>query len=135
MRTLSPTEDGLQQAIVVLLSVYEAQGRLRYFHVPNQLPRPKVLAAKLGMAMVNMVYAMIENKLKSLGKRKGVPDLVITFPNGTAAFWELKVGRNKPTAEQQDWLTWFDRSGFETSVIRDVADADLLLKRYLERAV
>lgn len=128
------TEDELQKSIVQLLRLHESGGRLRFFHVPNQLPRPSILSAKLGMKMVNMIYSMIDAKLTLLGKRKGIPDLVIVFPDGRTAFWELKVGKNKPTTEQRDWLDWLDRAGCETSVVRDLADAELLLKDYMRRA-
>lgn len=128
------SEKQLQRAVVALLSWHEKQGHCRFYHIPNQLPRPKTLSQMVGHKAVTMIYAMIDNSLKAMGKRKGVPDLCILFPDGRSAYWELKIGTGKTTPEQKDWLDWFDKSGFGTAVIRDVADAEIILRDFIKRA-
>jgi hypothetical protein len=128
------TEDELQVSVVQLLNLYEARGLLRAYHIPNQLPRPKMLVNLIGIKSVNMIYAMIENKLQKMGKRKGFPDIAMVFNDGRSAYWELKVGKNKPTKEQAEWLNWLDLAGCKTAVIRDLADAEILLQDYVRRA-
>ena len=59
---------------------------------------------------------MVENVARAFGWRwyhthdsrrseKGFPDLFLVHPERHQSFWaELKVGRNKPTAEQEAWI-------------------------------
>lgn len=42
----------------------------------------------------------------------GFPDLILTrHRDGRIAAAELKVGRNRLTPEQADWLAWFEAAG------------------------
>jgi len=51
------------------------------------------------------------------GDGKGFPDLVIT--GRRVAYRELKVGRNKPTAEQDAWLAALTDAGQDAGVWRE----------------
>lgn len=89
------------------------------FHVPNGGDRDIRVAAKL----------------KAEGVRRGVPDLLWLLPAcgyyGLAM--ELKVGKNKPTPEQADWLQWLsDRNYFTCVVYDDPAEAIYILQQYLD---
>jgi len=68
-------EDEIQKACVKMLHLFEAQGRLRFFSVPNE--------GKRGFKAAQ--------RLKNLGRRAGVPDLVILPTNGAACFIEMKA--------------------------------------------
>tara|TARA_R110000744_G_scaffold94462_3_gene182404 strand:- start:14057 stop:14428 length:372 start_codon:yes stop_codon:yes gene_type:complete len=81
-------EDKLQHRIISYLK-YQYP-KVLYTHVPNE-----------GKRSVFERY-----KFKYLGAKAGVPDLLIFKPNkiycGLAI--ELKVGYNKPTESQKEWL-------------------------------
>lgn len=64
----------------------------------RQFIRPTGLAAK--------IISMIENKLKAMGKRKGVSDLVILLPKGKTVFIEMK--RKNGGKESEDQSTFRD---------------------------
>lgn len=134
--TLRQTEAQLQGAIVELLTLYERQGRLRFYHVPNQLPRPSILVKLIGIAMVNKIYSLIEQSLKAMGKRNGVPDLVIllTKPRGMTAYWELKSETGTLSDDQYLWLEWLGANGFPAAIVRSVDEAQALLKIYFAEA-
>lgn len=88
------------------------------FHVPNGGERDPRTAAIL----------------KSHGVRAGVPDILWLLPAcgyyGLAM--ELKVGKNKVSPAQSDWLQWLsDRNYFTCTVYNDPGEAIEILKRYL----
>lgn len=111
-------EDALQESVVDLLTRYHSMGQLRFYTVPNEGKRKPKTAAQL----------------KRRGMSPGVPDLVLLFPGGRSAYWELKAGKNKPSENQAEWLNWLGTHGFETAIIRDANDAANLLQTYLKRA-
>lgn len=71
-------------------------------------------------------------KFKHLGSKAGVPDLMIFNTNcdfnGLAI--ELKVGRNKPTESQIQWLEWLKQCGWETYVLYNFDDVKSVLDLY-----
>jgi len=83
--------------------------------------------------------------LKRCGVKRGVPDVLVFTHNyrthmekgfqfcgmkyyGLAI--ELKVGRNKPTAEQKQWLESLERCGWATAVCHDIDEVIAVLKQY-----
>ena len=72
-------------------------------------------------------------KLKVLGVKAGVPDLLIFNPNdkynGLAI--ELKIKYNQPTKSQIKWLTDLEKCGWFTAVGRDFESVKELINKYL----
>lgn len=93
-----------------MLAIFENQGKLRFFHVPNGGYRNPKEAAKF----------------KAIGVRAGVPDLVILPANGKACFIELKADKGNLTEPQQDWADWLDKH-YRYAVCRSVDDMLLVL--------
>ncbi len=98
-------EDGLQFACVTLLHVYEQQRMLRFFAVPNGERRD----AKTGA------------KLKRMGVRPGVPDLVVLV-RGVAMFIELKADTKtaRLSKPQEQWRDWLLEHGHGWACVRSV---------------
>lgn len=73
-------------------------------------------------------------KIKLLGVKAGVPDILIFTPNdkynGLAI--ELKVKYNKPTDKQQAWLKSLQRCKWHASVQRNLDDVIALIDNYLK---
>jgi hypothetical protein len=91
------------------------------FHCPNGGDRDVRVAAKL----------------KTEGVRSGVPDLLWLLP--ACGFYglamELKIGKNKCSPAQSEWLQWLsDRNFFTCVVYDDPGEAIGILSRYLEGA-
>ena len=60
-------------------------------------------------------------KMKYLGSKPGVPDVMIFTPNkhynGLAI--ELKVGYNKPSENQKNWLMWLEKANWKAIWLND----------------
>jgi hypothetical protein len=56
----------------------------------------------------------VARKVKAAGAKPGIPDLVLPVPRGRyhGLYLELKVGRNKPTEEQEKWLEHLQGVGY-----------------------
>jgi hypothetical protein len=71
-------------------------------------------------------------KVKYLGMKAGVPDLLIFTPNekynGLAI--ELKIGYNKPTDSQKKWLADLKKCNWYTCVEKDFDIAVKLINQY-----
>ncbi len=68
-------------------------------HIPNGGYRTKRQAARF----------------KQMGVQSGVPDLALMVQRRgfSGLYIELKVGRNKPTTEQYDWLNFLNNEGYK----------------------
>lgn len=86
-------------------------------HVPNGGKRPRGAAGKL----------------KAMGVKPGVLDVLLPLPfNGWAGLAiEMKVGRNKTTEQQDDWLQVFEASGYYTAVCHTLEDFMSHVNRFL----
>ena len=78
-------------------------------------------------------YSPEGNKLKSMGVKKGVPDVMIFEPHGgfVGLAIELKVGSNKPTDEQKWWLAKLRESGWMTMWSNDLDDVIEHVEKYM----
>lgn len=54
-------------------------------------------------------------KLKRMGVKAGVPDLVLPSPHGGYAglYIELKIGKNKQTDSQKEWMEMLTEQGYK----------------------
>ena len=113
-------EDALQTSVALYLDLR----RLLWCHVPNGGYRRKKEAARL----------------KGMGVKPGVPDVLIFEPwldreTGEVGFGlaiELKVGRNKTTRHQDQWLAALRRRGWKTTVARSLSEAQAFVERWIE---
>jgi len=73
-------------------------------------------------------------RFKAQGVRAGVCDLILLIPRGRypAMLLELKVGKNKPTAEQRSFMAICAEAGYYVDVSWDWNNATDILKRYCE---
>lgn len=110
-------EDQIQTAIVAFLAVYESQGKLSYFAVPNGEKRDAVTGAKL----------------KRLGTRAGVPDIVILFPGNHTIFLEVKAPKGALSESQTAWFTWLNAARYTVAVVRSVDEAKAMIDREFVR--
>lgn len=72
-------------------------------------------------------------RLKRKGVKSGVPDVMIYTPNqvfnGLAI--ELKIGRNKVTANQRQWLDDLGLCNWQTAMCYSFDDAKAVIDRYM----
>lgn len=88
------------------------------FHIPNGGRRDAITGAAL----------------KRRGVKAGVPDICLPVARGKhhGLFIELKVGSNKPTALQKDWLLRLDAQGYAVYVCYGWRDAAEKIENYLK---
>lgn len=86
-------------------------------HIPNGGQRSKATAARL----------------KAAGVKSGVPDLCLPCPCGDyhGLYIELKVGRNKFSANQNSWLDYLDGAGYCVRVCWGADEAIGEITKYL----
>lgn len=89
-------------------------------HVPNGGKRPRGAAGKL----------------KAMGVKPGVLDVLLPLPfNGWSGLAiEMKVGSNKTTEQQDDWLQVFEASGYYTAVCYTLEEFMAHVGRFLASA-
>lgn len=89
MGRISHPEDDLQRAVVSHLRSRGSRG-LVFFHVPN--------SSKMGGKRTHDGVPLEAIRLKALGFRKGVSDLILLH-EGCIFALELKAGKNTPTGD------------------------------------
>ena len=72
-------------------------------------------------------------KLKRMGVKKGVADFFLAFPvDGSHGLWlELKVGKNKPSKEQMDFLARKTLRGYKAFCVWEFESAKEFILAYL----
>jgi hypothetical protein len=91
----------------------------RLIHCPNGGWRSPVEAARF----------------KAMGVKPGVPDVLLPLRTEAygAGWWELKVGRNKPTEQQLHWHALLRSMGHYVQTYWHWAEAAKDILRYLEK--
>jgi len=109
-------ENKFQRAVAQWLNMQH--GELLWWHTPNEGKR-----------------STFERWLaKVLGIRAGVSDIIIVHQNAVynGIAMELKVGNNKPTQAQQDFLQHAKRQGFYTCVCYDLQQVMQVVNNYMQ---
>lgn len=72
-------------------------------------------------------------RLKAEGVKAGVPDIFLPWPmGGWCGLWiELKVGSNKPTEKQNEWLAALRMAGYSAAVCYGADEAIRVVENYL----
>lgn len=72
--------------------------------------------------------------LKKGGVRAGIPDLTLCVPrNGFHGLYiEMKYGKNKPSKEQTEVLTFLQQQDYQVAVCYDWLEAKTLIENYLK---
>jgi len=88
------------------------------FHIPNEGKRSAATGANL----------------KRQGLSAGVPDLCIPAPRGRfhGLFIEMKYGKNKPTAEQDEWLSLLFKNGYMVKICYSFEEAKTVIDWYFK---
>ena len=82
-------------------------------------------------------------KMVATGLRKGVPDVMLPCRNMAegfkisylGCFIEMKVGKNKPSKEQVEWISYLEAAGYYCKVCYSWIEAKDTLMAYLEGKV
>lgn len=99
--------------------------------------------AEKGLPEVRWMFAVpnggarnviVASKLKAEGVKRGVPDVMLPVSRGGYhGLWiELKAGKNRTSAEQDDWIAALLRAGYLVQVVWDEwQEAQAIIERYL----
>ncbi len=108
----------------------------RVYHVPNGGMRHKATAGRLkaegvrpGVLDINIDVP--QRKVDGLKYSHGLrgDDCLTTVYHGLRI--EMKFGKNKPTAEQKDWLEYYESAGYQTAVCYTSIEAWNVIVKYL----
>ena len=91
------------------------------YHVPNEGKRSRAAAVKL----------------KRMGLRRGVPDICLPVARGGyhGLYIELKVGKNRATADQKAYLEALGREGYFVALCYGALEAEDVILRYVRGEV
>ena len=72
--------------------------------------------------------------LKQQGVKPGVPDICLAYPSGVyhGLYIELKVGKNKPSDLQKEWLRNLRAAGYMAIVCYGFEQAKEAIENYLK---
>ena len=105
-------EEALHRAVVDLLAIYENRGLLAFCHVSNGEWRHKATGGRL----------------KAMGVRPGVPDLLAWADGGRAFGIELKAGAGKLSPAQTFWHSTVTALGHRVYVVRSLDEMEAVLR-------
>lgn len=72
--------------------------------------------------------------LKRQGVKAGVPDVCLPLARGGyhGLYIEMKVGRNKPSEKQKEWLEYLKGAGYATAVCYGFEEAQEVILSYIK---
>lgn len=72
--------------------------------------------------------------LKRQGVKPGVPDICLAYPAGVyhGLYIEMKVGDNKPSEKQREWITNLRAAGYMAVVCYGFEQAKEMIEKYLK---
>lgn len=99
-------------------------------------------AANSGIPELDMMYAVpngghrhkaVAVRMKAEGVKPGYPDINLDVMRGGYGGLriELKVGRNKPSQAQLEWLARLGKHGYKTALCYDLEQAQTVIVDYL----
>lgn len=108
----------------------EAQEQTMIFGWARWKPELKWLFAIPNGGNRNVIEAV---NLKRQGVKKGVSDMCLALPKGKyhGLFIELKVGKNKPTKEQKEFIAYANSYDYLAKVCYGHEEAISLIEKYL----
>ena len=72
----------------------------------------------------NAPTVQAQARMKALGVKAGIPDLILAGPDRQMIAIELKSPKGRTSVEQEDWLDWFTCCGWHAAVARSVDDVE-----------
>jgi len=119
-RPVEPTEHQVQCAVIQWWALMHGRYGLppySLFAIPNGGARDAITGARL----------------KQEGVRRGVPDLMLARANSIyhGLYIELKIGSNKPSSEQEEFMRYLEHAGYRTVVHWDAESAIKTIEEYL----
>src|SRR3954447_4574210 len=105
------TEEALHRACVELLRLYEARGLLTFTHPANGAHKNPATAGRM----------------KALGQRAGVSDLLVWAVGARHFAVELKSDRGRLSAAQAAWMDRMTHLGFRVHVCRSLEGLQAIL--------
>lgn len=108
----------------------EAQEQIIIFNWARFIPELKWMFAIANGGSRHLLEAI---NLKRQGVKRGISDMMVPIPKGKyhGLFIELKVGRNKPTPEQIEFILHANKYNYYAEVCYGHEEAIELIKKYL----
>lgn len=124
------SEAKLQMACVEWFDYQFKRHKDMLFAIPNGEIRDKKTVYRKGVAHT---FSPTGNKLKLMGVRKGIPDLMLAVPmrGYHGMFIEMKFGKGTTSPEQKEKIQQLTNNGYFCTVCNDVLVFKNLICNYL----
>ena len=108
----------------------EAEEQAALFEWASYYPELRFMYAVPNGGSRNVIEA---RNLKRQGVKSGVPDICLPVAAGGyhGLYIELKVGRNKPSENQEQWLEYLNKAGYMTKVCYGFQEARETIAGYI----
>jgi hypothetical protein len=128
-KLLAPSEAQEQQALIDWLRLK----KITHFAPINENAFSGVIRQYVKpISLAQRIIAMIENKSRAMGKRKGVSDVVVLLPAGLTLFIEMKrQHEGTETFEQRAWREEIEALGHKAYVCYGFDEAVTTINYYL----
>lgn len=108
----------------------EAEEQAALFEWASYYPELRFMYAVPNGGSRNVIEA---RNLKRQGVKSGVPDICLPVAAGGyhGLYIELKVGKNKPSENQEHWLEYLNKAGYMTKVCYGFQEARETIAGYI----
>ena len=108
----------------------EAEEQAALFEWASYYPELRFMYAVPNGGSRNVIEA---RNLKRQGVKSGVPDICLPVAAGGyhGLYIELKVGKNKPSENQEQWLEYLNKAGYMTKVCYGFQEARETIAGYI----
>lgn len=108
----------------------EAEEQAALFEWASYYPELRFMYAVPNGGSRNIIEA---KNLKRQGVKSGVPDICLPVAAGGyhGLYIELKVGKNKPSENQEQWLEYLNKAGYMTKVCYGFQEARETIAGYI----
>lgn len=113
---------------------------LAYYSIPNENITSGIIRKLLigmlgqakGMKIASRIISSIENKLKAMGKKKGMLDIVVLLEGGKSLYVEMKRTKGSTTSKEQlVWIDTLNNLGHHAKVCKGAKEAIEFVEKYL----
>jgi len=133
MKIKEPLESEEQKGLVKYLKLKN----IKHYAPMNENIFSGIIRAIIkNQSLASRIICSIENKLKSMGKSKGICDIVIPYPsiNKHGLYIELKrVSGGTVSKEQKEWIEFLKDQNYKVEVCKGCQEAIKVINKYFER--
>lgn len=110
--------------------------RLTAFSVPNEVAmviRGAMTQARIPSRTIDAITAVISQKMKNMGLRSGVSDMIVTLPSCRTLFIEFKTPEGRQSPNQVEFQQTVESTGHQYHVVRSLEQFKEIITREIAK--